>query len=63
MWKKRELMIRYGVMSALRVSSVILSGNPSMYRLVDDVSLSCSIFALNESAGPVFEVRAEGTEE
>lgn len=44
------------------MSSVILSGNPSMYKLVDAVSESCSIFALNESAGTALVVRFAGTD-
>lgn len=50
-WKNRLLMIRYGLTRAANVGSSMLSGSPSMYRFVDAVSCSCSIRALNESAG------------
>ena len=59
-WKNLELMMRYGVTRARKVSSVMLKGNPSIQRFVEAWSPSCSIFALNESAGPVLEVRAAG---
>lgn len=47
--KKRLLMILNGFTRASRVGSSMLSGKPSMYRLVELVSFSRSILDLNES--------------
>ena len=46
-------MILNGVTRAARLASSILSGRPSMYRLVDEGSFRFSMRDLNESGGSV----------
>lgn len=50
-WKNRLLIILYGLTSAESVGSSMLSGRPSMYKFVEDVSFRRSIRDLNESGG------------
>ena len=52
-WNNRLLIILCGWTSASNVGGSMLRGSPSMYRFVDDVSLSRSMRALNESGGSV----------
>lgn len=48
-WKKRLLMILYGLTSAARVGSLISKGNPSMYKFVEARSCNLSMRCLNVS--------------